>query len=500
MVALVALSAGFFPLGAQAQGATARARADLEESIKTLDSQTLAELQKATDEFDAALLRGDADAAILFLATDFRLGNSQYRKRDAAYMKRALPGQLAHARFGELKVTLSSVEVRGDQILARGRIEARTQENNGEKRGGISGDYAAFWSETPQGWRLSRDDATFNCLTQAALPFQIAPVTTTFPDQKSVLGLPRINPSVVLEQANQSPVESLAFSPDGQTLATYGSQEGVRFSSAQSGVLQKSMEVPMFVNSMCYAPNGTLLTGHNDGKVRHWNTTNGELLHEFDVSQWSVYGVRVSPDGQTLAVDGAGKVQLWDLKSGRKTREFGEQNGNIRSLEFSPDAKTLAFTSSAGIELWDVSKERRLALLQGEDWSGFSPQGKPVTSSFKLRFHNAENGAVEREIAVPNPLRRPIATLGGIPFTNGFIYVPRAQLSPDGKWAASIYADGSIGIWDVETGALKQQLRGFFREDTNGGDVSQIAFSPDGSSLAVGSRNGEVAIWSLAKN
>lgn len=411
-------------------------------------------------------------------------------------MKRALPTQLARARFTQLEITLSSVEQREGKTVTIGRLEARAQEINGEKRGNISGSYAAFWTQTPEGWRLSRDDATFNSLTQASL-WEVAPAATSFPLAKTSAGLPRQNPAIVLEQAHRGQVESIAWSPDGKVLATYDFYDKLRFSSAQSGAFQKAMRTPMAINSMSYAPDGTLVTGHNDGKVRLWDIEKGTQKRELEASKWSVYSVQVSPDGRTLAADGAGRVQLWDIESGRKTRELGDTQGNVRSLDFSPDGKMTAFTSSAGVELWDIALGKRLQLVPNATWNGFSPDGATfaVSSLRGLEFHNTRDGALQRKVAVPNPFRHSIPQ-DGLPVSRA-VYAPDAQLSPDFRTAASLYEDGSIGIWDVQTGKLKQQLRGFQRENVTSGDVSQIAWSPDGSRLAVGSRGGEVAVWNV---
>ena len=503
ILSLLTFCGAFSPLHAQTPSTTQQ-RADLQDKISALDAQTLAEIQKATDSLQSALLKGDANAALAWLAPDFGLGNYQYRPRDLDWMKGALPAQLARARFAELQIKLSSVEQRDGKTVAQGRIEARTQINNGEKIkiGGISGGYGAFWTPTPEGWRLSRDDTTFNSLTQVAL-WDVAPMATRFAGPKPAPGLPRENPAVVLEQAHQGQVEPIAFSPDGKILATYGVYDRLRFASAQTGAFQNAMKTPMSINSMAFAPDGTLVTGHNDGRVRCWDVEKSLLKREFAVSKWSVYAVKISPDGKTLAADGAGKVQLWNIENGQKAGELGDSKGNIRSLDFSPDGKTIAFTSNAGVELWDMASAKRLQLFPNAELGAFSRDGATlaVNEFGGLKFYNAQNGALQRQIAVPNPLKHIFPKPGEAGFSplqgNGLFYAPDAQIAPDLQRAASIYADGSIGIWNTQTGELKQQLRGF-QSDTMGGDVSQIAFSPDGSRLAVGSRSGETAIWILA--
>ena len=226
------------------------------------------------------------------------------------------------------------------------------------------------------------------------------------------------------------------------------------------------------------------------------------MKRELAVSQWSVYALAVAPAGKMLAADGAGKVSLWNMETGEKIGEIGQSNGNIGAIQFSPDGKILAFDSDKGAELWDLATKRRLHLIENAKIAAFAPDSATfaVNGFGALKFYNTQSGAFEREIAVPNPLKRIFPKPGEPDFSplqgNGLFYSPSAVVAPDFQSAASIYADGSIGIWNTKKGELQKQLRGFQR-DVAGGDTYSLAFAPDGQTLAASSRSGEAAIWSL---
>ena len=76
------------------------------------------------------------------------------------------------------------------------------------------------------------------------------------------------------------------------------------------------------------------------------------------------------------------------------------------------------------------------------------------------------------------------------------MYELKTTIAQNGEIAASIYEDGSIGIWNLQSGTLLKMLRGF-QSDVMGGDISSLTFSPDSKLLAVGSRSGETAIWKM---
>jgi len=458
--------------------------------------ETLAQIQSATLLLDAALLRGDTAKALEFLAPDFEVGHAQYRPRNRAWMTHVLPMLLAQARFGELGVSVTSVETQEGKTFGRGRIELSTQERAGTRHGGISGGYSAQWTSTAGDWRLRRDDALFNALLNVAT-VPAAPLVLPVESRDAKIGLVRENPAVVIEQPHQDRIEPLVFSPDGKTLASYDPYNPLRLSSAQSGALLRSLKTPMSINSLCYAPNGTLFTGHNDGHVRAWNTQTGEQKSDLEVSKRNVDALAVSPDGKTLAADGDLNVQLWDIASGRKLRELSQTVGN---LAFSPDGRSVAFDGKGGVEVCGVEGQHQ-HLFANETWLGFTRDGGFVTGAFGTLQVRSPAGALERKISIPNPFLPPVEEhFNGVVSVSRMMWEPTAQLSPDGRTVASIYEDGSIGVWDLGSGQLKHLLRGFqSRADFNvmSGEVMSLAFSPDGSRLAAGSRSGEAAIWNL---
>ncbi len=457
-----------------------------------------AALQAATNDLDMALLRGDATSALKLLAPDFELGRHQYRRRDLAWMRQFLPRELEQAHFTKLSVPISTVELTGRRRVAVGDIQAEVSPKQGRPGANISGVYRATWIQTGAGWRIENNDEVFNLLLQLNVPVKppAAIKLTDFPiDKATPLSE---NPSLVLEQSHQGKVEPLAYSPDGKSLATNDTYDGLRLASARTGAFLKAVQIPMFINSMTYAPDGTLVTGHSDGIVRLWDVKTGMLKRQFTVSKWGVYAVCVSPDGRTLAADGAGNVQLWDVATGHKLQTFGYTGGNVHTLAFSPDGAMLASETQDKVELWSVKEGKLKQTIQYVRWGGFLPDGKTIITltDSTLRFQAIRSKGGAHEVAIPNPLRKP-HEVSNTPLSGSeMVYFPGVNIAPNGKIAASIYEDGSIGLWDIRTGALLHRLRGFQSQiNVAGGDVSTLAFSPDSASLAVGSGNGEVAIW-----
>jgi WD40 repeat protein len=109
------------------------------------------------------------------------------------------------------------------------------------------------------------------------------------------------------------------------------------------------------VLSVAFSPNGrTLAAGDNSGDVRLWDTASGQETHTLSEGS-AVSGVAFDKDGRTVAVaDDSGNVGLWDGSNGQETDSFAE-GGSVNSVAFSPDGRTLGVGEGGETKLTDRS-------------------------------------------------------------------------------------------------------------------------------------------------
>ncbi|MDT0470103.1 nSTAND1 domain-containing NTPase, partial [Streptomyces gibsoniae] len=286
-------------------------------------------------------------------------------------------------------------------------------------------------------------------------------------------------------------VRSVAFSPDGHTLASGddGGDDGrddgvVRLWDVPAGHLRDTLTGHTnTVLSVAFSPDGrTLASGGNEGMVRLWDPTTGRPRRaiRYGASAWAL---AFSPDGHTLAtggLDGEKTVRLWDVATGRQRKALGH-GGVVTSLAFSPDGHTLASAGEEStVRQWDTATGQQRGTLVGHSATvrslAFSADGRTLASG-------SDDETVRLWDLFNN---RPAASL--TPHAG----VESVAFSPNSRTLASGANDGVVRLWDVPTGHLRDTLTGH----TN--TVQSVAFSPDGRTLASGSDDTTIRLWSIS--
>jgi tricorn protease-like protein len=282
-----------------------------------------------------------------------------------------------------------------------------------------------------------------------------------------------------------SQATSVAFSPDGKTLATGCADQKIRI--WDGATFKEKQQLPGLqgrVTHVLYGQDGkTMIGGTQNGMIWTWDLDSGQQRMAMHSGHGSAAALAISADGRNLASGGADRrVFIRDISNGNFLRLFHGHVGAITAVALSPDGARLATASAdKSFRLWDMNSGQQVSKTDTTQDGGFqaitfSPDGKRLATGAKdtVQIWDARNAKEQFKIE----------GLKGA--------VNAVAFSRDGKMLASACADGSVQLWDPTTGKLLRHL------GKHRGAANSVAFAPGGKLLASAGEDNLLMIWDVS--
>jgi dipeptidyl aminopeptidase/acylaminoacyl peptidase len=251
-------------------------------------------------------------------------------------------------------------------------------------------------------------------------------------------------------------VQALAYSPDGQIIASAGFQEVILWDVQTGQIRQRFTGFRDRVTALDFSRDGKYLaTGGGapteDGELRLIELPSGKIVFDKrDAHSDTIFGVRFSPDGKLLASCGADKfVKVWEVPSGKFVKSFEGHTHHVMDVGWKGDGKLLASCSADNtVKVWDYEKGEQVRTIQAHGKQAtrmaFLANGTQfitISGEGSAKMWNIDNGGQIRTF----------------PAGNDFLYA--VAVSPDGAIVAVGGQDSVIRIFNGQNGQLIRELR-----------------------------------------
>lgn len=355
----------------------------------------------------------------------------------------------------------------------------------------VAGESTSLWFSSYSEESYARVDATF----------QIAEVDKSNNEVSRLLAVPILpppcaptpTPIVAVEEplytmeGHTGNVLTVAFSPDGNLVASGSVDNTMRLWRVNQGTLLRTMQGhPFPILTLAFAPNGaTLATGSTDGLIRLWRVSDGRLESTLQGHAGWIICLAYSPDGRLLATCAQDyTVRLWRLSDGKLIQTVDEGMDLVSSLAFSADSRMLAWAETDGsVRVWSIADNSWLKVRRDSERAATSVAFSPDAGLLAAGF---DDGAVRIWHTSGDLLH----VLWGHSGT-----VSSMAFSPDGRLLVSGSEDGTLRMWQIYDSGLSANPIRVFTGHSEG--VNSLAFSPNGNLIVSGSSDGTVRVWGV---
>ncbi len=297
-----------------------------------------------------------------------------------------------------------------------------------------------------------------------------------------------------------NPIYAAAVTPDGRYVAC-GRSNQIFIYRVATGELVTRLTDPALVDgelyknrgvahldlvqSLAFSPDGEMLASGGFREAKLWRRADNLRIAEVAPGAAPARALALSADGKLVATgDASGAIKLWDVATLQEPRAFGGHAGPVTGLAFLDGGKLVSASEDKTLRSWNVVDGAELAKLETP-----APATSLVTlPGGQLATGHADN--VIRRWTLSAEAGSEITPAGEIAGHTGPVTC-LALLAAEKPQLVSGSADGSLRVWNLED---NKQVR----EITHGAAVAAVAARPDGKQLASAGADNQIKLWNAA--
>jgi WD40 repeat protein len=243
------------------------------------------------------------------------------------------------------------------------------------------------------------------------------------------------------------------------------------------------------VTAVAWSPNGQYVaTASRDHTVKVWNAQSCKLLNTYWGHTGAVDALAWAHDSQRIAsASDDGTVQIWNALNSTAILTYSQHHLPVLAVAWSPDDREIASGGDDDtLRVWNVRTgatswkyiDEEVAQTEPFDTISWSPDGSKIAAgswNFQVQIFDAKNGD-------NGPLYS---------YANHIDSVNAVAWSPNGQYIASASSDSTVQVWKTDPQDLGQVVQTYAQHRA----ANAVAWSPDGQYIASGYADGTVRIW-----
>ena len=288
---------------------------------------------------------------------------------------------------------------------------------------------------------------------------------------------------------------SIAYSPDGQFLASAGMDCLVHIWNSHTGKEVQSLKGHRnWIRDLAFSPDGQFLFTASGGTqvdgqpkpgddhtIRVWSVSSGKEIECFEGHVEPVINIAISTDGKQIASGSTDStVRVWNVESGEESSRFDFDHGFPSAMAFYPDSRNLFVAGSDGmVRFYDFLNGREVAQIEahkGRIWA------VAIAPNNRLFVTGGADGTAKlwtdrtKSVRSICPHDDAVTTVAFSPASTRFLTGSE---------------DGTVRLWDTASGKELHRFTGHL------GGIWSVTFSPDGVFAASASNDATIRFWRL---